>query len=114
MYHVNSFLREEPCQTQIIMFGMGMKCCFFHAEEENRRPPFCPFQQVHSEMVLVAGDASFVAESFQRLGCFERSTLCLSFPHSLQPGQPRIVNLNVEKCYLRAQKETRIRGKQNS
>lgn len=90
------------------------KCCFFHKEEENRRTPLCPFQRVCSEMVLVPGHTSFVMESFQRLGCFEKSTICLSFPHSLQPGQPRMVNLNVEKCYLRAQKETRVRGKQNS
>lgn len=78
------------------------KCCFFHTEEENRTR-LCPFQQVCSEILLVAGDTSFVTESFQTPGCFERSTLCLSFPHSLQPQQPRMVNLNVEKCYLRAQ-----------
>lgn len=88
------------------------KCCFFHTE--NRRTPLCPFQQVCSEMDLVAGDLYFVTESFQRQGCFERSTLCLSFPHSLQPGQPRVVNLNVEKCCPRAQRETQVRGKQNS
>lgn len=85
------------------------KCCFFYTEED-RRTPSVPF----SEVVLVAGDIFFVTESFQRLNSFERSTLCLSFPHSLQPGQPRMVNLNVEKHYLRAQKETWVRGKQNS